>query len=145
MQTETGELIENDLDLCQHSSDRPDDLDKKLSGLRKELKTEMSEMMKTSLNNKPEIRFTFKVSGLKGFFCPDQVRFSETFFVRGFPWYIELVYRGCQDEADARLEAYLHCDYKAPKSTRFAIETKVEFRLIRFVFLFSTNFDNVRP
>lgn len=95
------------------------------------MQSTLRETLIASLNNRPEFHFTFRVSGLKSFFQPDQKRSSETFFVRGLPWYIELIYRGCRGEADARLEAYLHCDYRAPKSSRFSIETKVELRLIR--------------
>lgn len=95
------------------------------------MQTVLSETLKTTLDNKAETSFTFKVSGVKNFFSVDMLRFSETFFVRNMPFYVELVYRDGTGEEEPRLEAYLHCDYKASKSTHFSVETKVEFRLIR--------------
>lgn len=91
----------------------------------------MSEIIKTSLNNNAEISHTFQISDLKSFFNKERVRYSETFFVRNMPFYLEVLYRDERDEPDEHLEVYLHCDFDPPKSTRFSVRTKVEFRLIR--------------
>lgn len=103
-------------------------LDKKLDAFKEEIQGLMTDVINTSLNNNAEISYTFKISDLRSFFNKEMVRFSETFFVRNIPFYMEVLYR---DQPTGHLECYLHCDFEPPKSTRFALKTKVEFRLIR--------------